>query len=73
MLRHLEVVKTEHPNVTLWYSQVRSKLQLAMKDFVEKRITFAHDDCLYSFCSAVPTAEVDSESRFPPVDGIERG
>lgn len=46
-----------------------------MKDFVEKRITFTHDNAVYSFCSAVPAVD-SSETEvniFPRVEGIERG
>lgn len=69
MLKQLEVRPTEHANVTLCYSHVRSKLQFAVKDFVEKRITFAHEDAVYSFFSA----SANSEEEFAPVEGVERG
>ena len=52
---------------------MRSKLQFAVKDFVEKRITFSHGDSVYSFCSAAPIAGTETEQIFPPVEGIERG
>ena len=49
---------------------MRSKLQFAVKDFVEKRFTFAHQGAIYSFFSACPS---NSEEAFPILEGIERG
>ena len=43
VMKQLEVRQTSHPNVTLRYCQVRSKLQYAVKDFVEKRVIFEHE------------------------------
>lgn len=51
-LKKYEMKETSHPNVRLYYSQVRSKLQYAVKDFVEKRIIFCHDDAIYSYFSS---------------------
>ena len=71
MLKQLDVVATEHPNVTLWHSQVRGKLQLATKDFVEKRVVFAHDKAVYSFFSS--NSALTDAQLFAPLDGVERG
>ena len=52
---------------------MRSKLQYAIKDFVEKRITFAHDETIYCFFSSCPNGQ-DSATvdMFPPRDQVER-
>ena len=60
--------QTSHPNVTLRYCQVRSKLQYAVKDFVEKRIIFEHEGAVYTYFST----SANQDDEFAPVQGVER-
>lgn len=53
----------------LCHSKVRSKLQQSVKDFVEKRIIFAHGKAVYSYFSAC----ANSKEEFPLDEGVERG
>ena len=66
--KQLELENTSHPNVTLRYSQVRSKLQYAVKDFVEKRIVFSHENAVYCFFSSSSL----QDQEFEPVNAVER-
>ena len=60
--------QTAHSNVTVRYCQARSKLQYAVKDFVEKRVVFEHEGAIYSYFSTSAT----QDEEFAPVQGVER-